>query len=171
MSDPTAPDTDTDLDTDPAAPVPGPAGADLEISLSAFLPDDVVLGDPDPAGPGAGDPDDRTGTPGVQGPDEQEPAVTDAADAPVEAPNAEAAADGDPTPAPAPVDTLPPAPAAEPEVDVALLDAVDRDLEAVDAALTALDDGTYGRCAVCSTPIDGESLAADPVLRTCPAHT
>jgi len=34
-------------------------------------------------------------------------------------------------------------------------------------ALAALDDGTYGRCEVCGSPIPAERLEARPGARTC----
>lgn len=56
------------------------------------------------------------------------------------------------------------------DIDTDLLDAVERDLNDVDAALRALDEGTYGTCAVCASPIPQDLLATDPVRRTCTAH-
>lgn len=63
------------------------------------------------------------------------------------------------------------APRDEGHVDLALLGAMEDDLRAVDAALTAIDDGSYGTCAVCRSPIPAELLAAEPVRRTCAEHT
>lgn len=48
-----------------------------------------------------------------------------------------------------------------------LLDQTHRRLEAIDAALTSLDDGTYGTCRSCGLPIPTARLAARPVARTC----
>jgi hypothetical protein len=47
------------------------------------------------------------------------------------------------------------------------VDAVDRLLDEVELALTRLDDGTYGRCETCGTPIDDDRLAGLPIVRTC----
>ena len=54
--------------------------------------------------------------------------------------------------------------------ELAALTQVQGDLAAVDRALTALDEGTYGTCEVCGEPIADEALAASPVARTCGAH-
>ncbi len=40
-------------------------------------------------------------------------------------------------------------------------------LDEVDTALAKLQDGSYGLCEHCHTPIEGERLAADPLLRFC----
>lgn len=37
-------------------------------------------------------------------------------------------------------------------------------------ALSRLDDGTYGRCAVCGRDIDDERLWARPEVATCREH-
>lgn len=50
------------------------------------------------------------------------------------------------------------------------LDQVAAELAAVEAAIGRLDDGTYGRCQVCTDPLDDEQLAADPTVRVCHAH-
>lgn len=49
----------------------------------------------------------------------------------------------------------------------ALLAGARRHLEAVDAALAALQGGTYGRCEVCGGPIAPARLAARPSVTTC----
>jgi DnaK suppressor protein len=49
----------------------------------------------------------------------------------------------------------------------ASIDAVDHMLDEVEQALSRLDDGTYGRCAVCTEAIDDAHLAAAPMARTC----
>lgn len=43
-------------------------------------------------------------------------------------------------------------------------------LDQVRAALTALDDGSYGRCAVCGEPIPEGRLEARPWATTCVTH-
>ena len=49
----------------------------------------------------------------------------------------------------------------------ALLDQARRRLADVDAAVTAVEAGTYGRCESCGRPIAAERLAARPSARTC----
>jgi RNA polymerase-binding transcription factor DksA len=51
----------------------------------------------------------------------------------------------------------------------ASIDAVDHVLDEVEQALSRLDDGTYGRCAVCAEAIDDAHLAEVPMARTCVA--
>jgi DnaK suppressor protein len=51
----------------------------------------------------------------------------------------------------------------------ASIDAVDHVLDEVEQALSRLDDGTYGRCAVCAEAIDDARLAAAPTATTCAA--
>ena len=43
-------------------------------------------------------------------------------------------------------------------------------LSEVDAALTRLDNGTYGLCKTCDDPIEPERLIADPLAQYCLAH-
>lgn len=57
------------------------------------------------------------------------------------------------------------------QVDLAVLTRIEGDLAAVDTALAALDQGTYGRCTTCGTEIDPATLAEDPVALTCPQHS
>jgi len=74
-----------------------------------------------------------------------------------------------------PVDTIDGAPGEEvdgvtpDEEDLhrSAVDAVDGLLDEVERALTRLDDGTYGRCETCGSPIDDERLAELPIVRTC----
>lgn len=51
----------------------------------------------------------------------------------------------------------------------ASIDAVDHVLDEVEQALSRLDDGTYGRCAICAEAIDDAHLAEVPTARTCEA--
>jgi RNA polymerase-binding transcription factor DksA len=47
------------------------------------------------------------------------------------------------------------------------VEAVDGLLDEVERALARLDDGTYGRCEVCGSPIEDTDLAARPLVREC----
>jgi len=53
---------------------------------------------------------------------------------------------------------------------VATLARIEAELSAVEATLDRIDDGTWGRCSVCGTDIDGERLAADPLTPVCAEH-
>ncbi len=52
----------------------------------------------------------------------------------------------------------------------ALLDAVTRDLDGVEAALERLDAGSYGRCGSCGAVIEPRDLQNDPLVDLCSAH-
>jgi RNA polymerase-binding transcription factor DksA len=66
---------------------------------------------------------------------------------------------------------LPPeSPEASPAADARRLEEIDTDLAAVDAALRRLDDGTYGRCEVCDTPLSEDILENDPLTTRCAEH-
>jgi RNA polymerase-binding transcription factor DksA len=45
-----------------------------------------------------------------------------------------------------------------------------RVLDSVDRALDRLNEGTYGSCETCGTPILGADLSADPTRRMCEQH-
>jgi len=47
---------------------------------------------------------------------------------------------------------------------------VERLLSEVDAALSRMDDGTYGLCEVCHLPIETDRLISDPLSRFCLDH-
>ena len=55
----------------------------------------------------------------------------------------------------------------EEEVQLSAVDAVDGLLDEVELALARLDDGTYGHCATCGSPIADAELAEDPLMREC----
>jgi len=55
----------------------------------------------------------------------------------------------------------------EQQRDLALRDRSRLDLSRVEAALRALDDGTYGTCTNCGKPITVERLEAIPWVATC----
>lgn len=57
----------------------------------------------------------------------------------------------------------------DPQAVAAMLRQAAGELDGVEAALRRLDDGTYGTCEVCRTPIP-DVVDADPVGRRCPAH-
>lgn len=46
---------------------------------------------------------------------------------------------------------------------------VEADLEGVEAALDRLEAGTYFTCEVCRGPLADTQLAAQPIVRRCPA--
>jgi hypothetical protein len=47
------------------------------------------------------------------------------------------------------------------------IEEVDRLLDEVEAALTRLDEGSYGTCRTCGGPIDDHRLAGLPTAQTC----
>ncbi|QJY50918.1 hypothetical protein HOP40_25590 [Pseudonocardia broussonetiae] len=51
-----------------------------------------------------------------------------------------------------------------------LVAAVSDQRRAVQDALGRIEDGTYGRCAVCDRQIDDERLEARPEVPTCREH-
>jgi RNA polymerase-binding transcription factor DksA len=53
------------------------------------------------------------------------------------------------------------------EAELSLLAAVKAEVEAVDAALARLDQGTYGACVRCGRPIDDARLEAVPAALYC----
>jgi hypothetical protein len=74
----------------------------------------------------------------------------------------EATTPHDDTSAPAPAD---PTASADEPLD---LDAIERDLAGVEAALRRLDDGTYWTDEITGHPLPDDLLARDPVARTGP---
>lgn len=50
------------------------------------------------------------------------------------------------------------------------LDGAERDVDDVEKALGRLDDGTYGTCELCGSPIPEDVLATAPATRTCADH-
>lgn len=53
------------------------------------------------------------------------------------------------------------------DLDLAVLDDLERELGDVDVALRRLDDGTYGTCEVCGETISEARLEASPATRLC----
>jgi len=56
------------------------------------------------------------------------------------------------------------------DVDTGLIDRIEAELADVERALARLDEGTYGRCEVCDTPLGDAELEAAPAARFCRAH-
>lgn len=50
------------------------------------------------------------------------------------------------------------------------LEAIQDDLNAVDVALAAIEDGTYGTCTVCGADVADDLLAEQPLRPVCDAH-
>lgn len=55
--------------------------------------------------------------------------------------------------------------------DIALNEHAEMELEAINEALHAIDEGTYGICKVCSMDIPHERLMAMPTADTCVQHS
>ena len=165
--------SDQPFDGEP--PAEGRSEPEVQIDLTAFLPESVVIeGRPDVdlvaiesegAAPRGDEGQPATPVPADVAPPES-PESPDVAD------HAEPVVDGgsaDPTPASS--DDGQARQATDQDgIDAELIDSLERDLNAVDAALEAIDAGTYGSCAVCEARIAAEHLSADPVRRTCAEH-
>ena len=124
--------------SDPSRPPAGSPGSlpEVEVDLAAFLPEGVELGEETEAAdiPADGAGADVGTASGTEGP----------------------ADDGqDPSGAPA-------AEEERPAVDLEALSQIERDLDAVDAAIAALDAGTYGIDPATGQPVDDALLAEDP---------
>ena len=50
------------------------------------------------------------------------------------------------------------------------LDALEAEVTDVERALARLDEGTYGTCEVCHTPLSAVLLTESPAARWCDAH-
>ena len=48
-----------------------------------------------------------------------------------------------------------------------VLAGIEAELDAIDAALGRLDDGSYGRCTRCGATLPSEQLDTDPLLVAC----
>lgn len=59
----------------------------------------------------------------------------------------------------------------DPATGEAALNDAAAELDAVDAALGRLEDGSFEKCSVCGGPIDRDRLMQDPLLTRCAAHT
>ena len=49
-------------------------------------------------------------------------------------------------------------------------DELEKRLAEVNAALSRMEEGTYGACAVCNMPIEEDRLGANPAAATCTGH-
>ena len=58
----------------------------------------------------------------------------------------------------------------DPATGEAALNDAAAELDAVDAALGRLEDGSFEKCSVCGGPIDRDRLMQDPLLTRCAAH-
>ena len=58
----------------------------------------------------------------------------------------------------------------EREKDLSILEQVESELGDVEHAIRRLDEGTYGTCEVCGSPIPDERLEAMPAARLCLQH-
>ena len=58
----------------------------------------------------------------------------------------------------------------EREKDFSILEQVEAELADVDRALRRLDEGTYGTCEACGSPIGDDRLEAMPAARFCVLH-
>ena len=56
------------------------------------------------------------------------------------------------------------------QVEEASLGAASAELDAVEAALARLEDGSFESCEVCGGPIGREELLQDPLLTRCQQH-
>ena len=54
--------------------------------------------------------------------------------------------------------------------DLEALDRAEAELEDVERALVRLDEGSYGNCEACGSPIGMERLAETPLTRRCAQH-
>jgi RNA polymerase-binding transcription factor DksA len=59
---------------------------------------------------------------------------------------------------------------AGPDEGIARLTAIESELAQIEGALTRLDDGTYGLCAVCGCGLWGDRLDQDPLVTLCLEH-
>lgn len=55
--------------------------------------------------------------------------------------------------------------------DISLLESLEAEMDEVQAALDRLEEGTYGKCALCGHPIGDERLQAFPATRYCVDHS
>ena len=58
----------------------------------------------------------------------------------------------------------------DPATGEATLEEAAAELDAVDAALGRLEDGSFEKCSVCGAPIGRERLLQEPLLTRCEAH-
>jgi RNA polymerase-binding transcription factor DksA len=77
---------------------------------------------------------------------------------------------------PVPSVPAPPAPdgaarlAEERDRELAVVERIAGDLADADAALTRLEEGTYGLCEACGAALEDSQLEREPAARFCPSH-
>src|SRR5579885_293859 len=54
--------------------------------------------------------------------------------------------------------------------DAGLIDVLEQEVADIERALERLEDGTYGTCEACGSPLDDALLAEQPGARYCRAH-
>ncbi|MFS0784558.1 TraR/DksA C4-type zinc finger protein [Bacillus sp. 1P06AnD] len=59
----------------------------------------------------------------------------------------------------------------EREKDIALNEHTETEIEKIDKALQAMDDGTYGKCSICGASISYDRLEILPYTLTCKEHS
>jgi RNA polymerase-binding transcription factor len=69
-----------------------------------------------------------------------------------------------------PMPSTTPQPRLDVSADLARLDEISSELEAIEAALGRLDEPSYGMCEQCGSPIGTELLIADPMATRCSVH-
>lgn len=166
--------------SEPTAPtgsssVPAPVH-ELEVDLAGFLPEGSSLGDPhpDPA-PDIDIDEDINIDIDIDEASRHDVATGAGRPADIEGQAGEGEVGEGGTPDQV-VDTQPvshqsaPRPGTAESVDLEALTQIEADLAAVDRALAALDDGSYGRCDACGELIEPERLRTDPVGRQCGRH-
>ena len=59
----------------------------------------------------------------------------------------------------------------DPTEEAGRLRAAGAEMDAVEAALQRLDDGSFDRCGVCGASIGADRLLVDPLLTRCQEHS
>ncbi len=55
-------------------------------------------------------------------------------------------------------------------IDAGLIDVLEQEVADIERALERLEDGTYGTCEACGSPLGDALLAEQPGARYCRAH-
>jgi RNA polymerase-binding transcription factor DksA len=70
-----------------------------------------------------------------------------------------------------PIEPTEPIPTAEEGLpDLGRVATIERELDEVERALARLEDGSYGTCEVCSSPLPDDVLADEPAASRCQEH-